>query len=62
MKDEIFKLPNPEAAWMKFLDFDKKITQTIEKECLENNISLCRMTSTTSVGDFAKEVAYLMGL
>lgn len=62
MKDEIYKLPNPEAAWMKFLDFDKKITQAIEKECQENNISLCRMTSTTSVGDFAKEVAFLMGL
>ena len=62
MKDAILQLPNAEEAWNKFLDFDKKITQTIEKECLENSISICRMKSNTSSGDFAGEVSRLMEL
>ena len=62
MKDAIYQLPNPEEAWLKFLDFDKQITCTIERECRENNISMCRMNSNASAGDLAVEVARRMGL
>jgi hypothetical protein len=62
MKDAIYQLPNPEEAWLKFLDFDKQITRAIEKECQENNISMCRMNSNASVGDLAVDVARMIGL
>ncbi len=62
MKDAINQLPNPEEAWLKFLDFDKQITRTIERECQENNISMCRMNSNAPAGDLTVEVARLMGL
>jgi len=62
MKDAIYQLPNPEEAWLKFLDFDKQITCAIEKECRENNISMCRMNSNAPAGDLAVEVARMIGL
>ena len=62
MKDAIYQLPNPEEAWLKFLDFDKQITRTIERECEENNIALCRMNSNAPAGDLSVEVARMIGL
>jgi hypothetical protein len=61
MKDAIYQLPNPEEAWLKFLDFDKQITRTIERECRENNISICRLDLNTPAGDSAVEVARMIG-
>ena len=61
MKDAIYQLPNPEEAWLKFLDFDKQISRTIERECQENNISICRMNSTTPAEELAVVVARIIG-
>lgn len=62
MKDEIFQLPNPEEAWRRFLEFDDKINHTIEEECLENNIKICKSRSSASVEDLAMDVTRLLGL
>jgi hypothetical protein len=62
MKTAIFQLPNPEEAWRKFLEFDNQITRTIEEECLENQIKICRSRSSASVEDLAADVARLLGL
>jgi hypothetical protein len=60
MKEAIYQLPNPEAAWHKFLDFDARMTRTIEEECRENRIKICRPRSSASVEDLAKDVACLL--
>ncbi len=62
MKEAIFQLPEPERAWRRFLEFDDKINHTIEVECLENNIKICKSRSSASVEDLAKDVARLLGL
>ncbi len=62
MKEAIFQLPEPERAWRRFLEFDDKINHTIEEECLENNIKICKSRSSASVEDLAKDVARLLGL
>ena len=62
MKDAIYQLPNPEEAWLKFLDFDKQITRTIEIESQDNNISICLMNSNTSPEALAGEAARKIGL
>ena len=62
MKDAIFQLPEPEGAWRKFLEFNHRINRTIEEECRENRIKICRPRSSASVDDLAKDVAHLLGL
>lgn len=62
MKETIFQLPEPEGAWHKFLEFNNHINRTIEEECLENHIKICRPRSSESVEDLAKDVAHLLGL
>lgn len=62
MKEAIYQLPNPEEAWRKFLEFDARITRTLEEECRENRIKICRPSSSASVDDLAEEVARLLGL
>jgi len=62
MKETIYQLPNPEEAWLKFLDFDKQITRTIEIESQDNNISICLMNSNTSPEALAGEAARKIGL
>jgi hypothetical protein len=42
MKDALAHLPDPEAAWRTFLDFDARITQTISEECLNCGIAELR--------------------
>lgn len=62
MKEAIYQLPNPEEAWRKFLEFDTRITRTIEEECRENRIKICLPRSSALVEDLAKDVACLLGL
>jgi len=62
MKEVIYQLPKPEEAWCKFLEFDHLITQTILKECQENNISVCLRCETESVDEFAERVAHVLGI
>jgi hypothetical protein len=62
MKEAIYQLPNPEQAWRKFLEFDHQITCTIEEECRESRIKICRPRSSAALDDMAEDVARLLGL
>jgi hypothetical protein len=62
MKELIYNLPEPEKAWQKFLEYDKCITETILKECQENNISVCSRNREESVDEFAERVARAFGI
>jgi hypothetical protein len=62
MKEMILQLPNPQEAWLRFLEFDEKITQTILQECQENNIPVFSRTSTETVDTLAAKVANTLGL
>ena len=56
MKEAIAQLPNPEAAWRTFLEFDARITQTILDECRENGISIYLRDDSTSVEELAQRI------
>jgi hypothetical protein len=62
MKEMIYHLPEPVKAWQKFLEFDKRITETILKECKENNISVCSRNGEESVDEFAERVALALSI
>jgi hypothetical protein len=57
MKEVIYHLPESEKAWRKFLAFDKRITNTILKECKDNSILVCSRDETESLDEFAERVA-----
>jgi len=61
MKEIIYQLPEPEKSWQKFLEFDKRITETILNECKENNISICLRNEQESVEVFAERIAKILG-
>ncbi len=56
MKEALAHLPNPEASWRTFLDFDTRITQTILDECRQSGISIYLRDDTTSVGELARRI------
>lgn len=60
MKDLIYKLPKPELAWQTFLEFDKKITRTIQKECRERSIVACIRSENESPENFSAKVAQVL--
>jgi hypothetical protein len=62
MKQAIYQLPNAEEAWLKFLEFDRRITVTILHECQENKIALCTRSAAESVDAFAQRVATTFAL
>ncbi len=57
MKDLIQQLPAGVAMWRRFLDFDKRITQTILRESGESGIAICARSDAESVELFAERVA-----
>jgi hypothetical protein len=62
MKKVIHQLEKPEEAWRRFLEFDDRITQTILKECRENDIPVCTRSETESVAELAERVAQVLGI
>jgi hypothetical protein len=62
MKEIVCQLPKPEEAWCRFLEFDHLITQTILKECRDNQISVCLRNEAESVDEFAEKVANVLGV
>ena len=62
MQEAIYQLAEPEDAWRKFLQFDDRITNTILKECQENDITVCPRGETESVDEFAERVAQVLGI
>ena len=62
MKDMFSYFPNPEASWGKFLEFDGRITLTVEKEARENNIPLLKREKNEALESFAAKVAQKLTL
>ena len=62
MKAAVHELPNGEAAWLKFLEFDQRINTTILKECLENEIPVCLRSPSDTPAGLAEQVAQLFGI
>lgn len=62
MKDMVRQLPQGEAAWQKFLEFDACITATILAECRENDIVVCARRGSEPVDAFAGRVAQRLGI
>ena len=62
MKEAVYQLARPEEVWHKFLEFDDRITNTILKECQENDIAVCPRGETESVDEFAERVAHVLGI
>lgn len=62
MKEMIDQLPEPGQAWLKFLEFDQRITHTILQECEESHIVVCSRGEMESVGEFAQRVARVLGI
>lgn len=61
MKEAVYQLPNPEEAWRKFLEFDKRLTHTVLKECRGSGIPIYLRDKGTSVEDLAEQVARGLG-
>ena len=62
MKKLVYQLPNPDAAWRKFLEFDGQITRTIYEECQQHRISICLWSETDSVEGLAERVRSTLGI
>ena len=62
MKDAIDQLPNPAARWEMFLEFDRRISQTMLEECREHDIAICTRDGTMSASALAVRVASVWGL
>ena len=62
MKEFVYQLPNPAAAWQKFLEFDAKITQTILQECQTSNIPILTRKPTDTVTDIVQQIARIVHL
>ena len=62
MKAAVEALPNPDAAWRRFLEFDQQINATILKECLENEIPVCLRNEGESIEEVAGQVASILGI
>ena len=57
MKETIYQLPNPEEMWQKFLEFDARINQEIEKESRESKIPICSRGVGMSIEEYTEQVA-----
>ncbi|MBP8293072.1 MAG: hypothetical protein KAX65_09880 [Caldilineaceae bacterium] len=62
MKEAIDQLPNAQAMWRTFLDFDSRITRTMLEECQQQGIAICLRDETTSVAALVERVAGLLGI
>lgn len=56
MKAEILALPDGEAMWRRFLDYDRRMTETIGRECREWGIAVLEWGEGDSVGKLAEKL------
>ncbi len=56
MKDLVFRLPDPEKAWKKFLRFDALMTRTMLEECAASGIRVFARGEGTEVKEFAHRI------
>jgi len=62
MREMVYQLPNPEAAWHNFLNADSQISKTILKECQKSGIAVCSRDEVVQVAEFADKVAHVLGI
>jgi hypothetical protein len=62
MKGFIQQLPDGEAAWRRFLDFDERVTQTILGESRENGIAILPRSEMERVDLLAERVASVLDI
>jgi len=62
MQEMVMQLPDPQAAWQRFLEFDEQITATILSECRENQVRVCIRSETESEDELADRVTGILGL
>ena len=62
MKETILKLPQGEAAWHRFLEFDRWITRTIADECRQHGIKVFTRNDATPVEALAAKVLEHFGV
>lgn len=62
MKEAVYRLANPEAAWRTFLEFDRRITQSIQEECQQHAIAICTRREAETVDGLAERVAQILGV
>lgn len=60
MRGFMDRLPDPEAAWAKFLDFDDRIACTLLQECEVAHIPVILRDASESVAETVARVARLM--
>ncbi len=56
MKDMVFRLPDPENAWKRFLRFDSLMTRTMAEECEASGIRVFTRDEDMEVKEFAERV------
>lgn len=61
MKAAIYRLPHPEAAWQRFLDFDRRLSANILKECRRSAIPVYRREKATTPAQVAEQVRISLG-
>ena len=62
MRELVYQLPNPDASWRKFLEFDGQISRTIYEECQHHQITICLRSETDSVEGLAERVWSSLGI
>lgn len=62
MKETIDQLPHADTLWHTFLDFDRRITETLLHECQEQGIAICRRDASTPVAALVERVASAWGI
>lgn len=62
MRGFMDNLPDPQAAWQKFLHFDQHIKDTITQESTQSGITICARTPSHTVEQFSDLAAQALGI
>ncbi len=62
MKEMIGRLPDPAAAWRRFLSFDALMSRLIHEQCQATGIRIFRRDERTSVGSTLAQVVPYLGI
>jgi ABC-type dipeptide/oligopeptide/nickel transport system ATPase component len=62
MKEMFAYFPDPDTSWQKFLEFDKRISTTVENEARQMAVPLLKRTKKESVEKLTARVIQTLGL
>jgi hypothetical protein len=62
MKRSVLALPDGEAMWRRFLDYDRRMTETIGQESREAGIRVFGWEEAAAVAHLAESVARTLAL